>query len=277
MATVWPTDWYQAPLAVDTLRVLVVEEHVDTADQLAAQLAAWDCRVQVHDDGSSALAIAQEFQPHIAAISLSLPDMCGYEVACRLRECARTRRVVLISLSKANQGRERGSANALNFDFHLLKPVDTDAFHRAVSQIAHDYGLPKPHPRLRVLVVDHGRDVARGLATWFRRRGCEVKVCLDAAEAMEAVDAFAPQLIVIETDGLGVDACSLAGSLRIRTHGTRARLISLVEPGFEKSCCCSGDMGFDLYLSALAGLPHLQQALNELLAAYETCDSYCSH
>ena len=126
----------------DTLRVLVVEDHAEDAQALRAMLERWKCNVQICRSGSQALGGIAEFLPHIAVISLDLPDMRGCDVAHRVYASGGSHCLLLISLSTRDQESERRRANALGFDFHLIKPVDADEFHRAMTQMAHDYGLP---------------------------------------------------------------------------------------------------------------------------------------
>ncbi|HEV7223964.1 MAG TPA: response regulator [Pirellulales bacterium] len=127
---------------VDALRVLVVEDHAEDAEALRAMLQRWKCNVEVCRSGGDALDGIAEFLPHIAVISLDLPDMRGCDVAHRVYARGGSHCTLLISLSTRDQESERRRANALGFDFHLIKPVDSDEFHRAMTQMAHDYGLP---------------------------------------------------------------------------------------------------------------------------------------
>lgn len=302
-------------LAADALRVLVVDDDRETVARLAATLAQWNCSVQAFGAGAEAIARVGEFRPHVAVISLNLPDMQGFEVARRLCECAGARRLLLISLSEAEQEHERRLANALGFDFHSVKPISVNEFLRALVQIAQEYGLPaitpahsshaaeprnqlapqsesseaqpnepaasaietrratsgvaqaQPGAQLRLLLVDQGAEAARILADWLRRRGFAVKVCLGGDEAVAQVTAFAPHVIVVATEGLDVDACDLAASLRVRARAIRPRLVALVEPGRERSVRCPAETDFDLHLSGGAAVQQLGEALSELLAA----------
>lgn len=142
MTTAWSTRSHAAGQFVDTLRVLVVEDHAETAEALRAMLEQWKCNVRICHSGGEALGGIAEFLPHIAVISLDLPDMRGCDVAHRMYACGGSQCMLSISLSTRDQESERRRANALGFDFHLIKPVDADEFHRAMTQMVHDYGLP---------------------------------------------------------------------------------------------------------------------------------------
>lgn len=66
-------------------RVLIVDDHVDTADVMQMFLARAGYDVRAVYSGADALAIADEFTPDLAILDILLPDMTGYEVALRLR------------------------------------------------------------------------------------------------------------------------------------------------------------------------------------------------
>src|SRR5579863_2168100 len=125
----------------DGLRVLIVDEHGQSAEDLRALLSGWGCGVRVCRCGAEAAVWACEQRPHVALISLNLPDMRAGDVAHQLRCAKESCGVLLISLSTEEQSREREWANALGFDFHLIKPIDADEFRRALVQMAREEHL----------------------------------------------------------------------------------------------------------------------------------------
>ncbi len=110
--------------------VLVVDDNVDACSSLAALLELEGYEVVAAFDGISALALADERQPGVVVIDLSLPDISGEEVARRIRQ-AHARAVadatvppppmpVLIALSGRDPDDRVRSAG---FDHALLKPA----------------------------------------------------------------------------------------------------------------------------------------------------------
>lgn len=91
MTTAWSAESLSAGRAGDALRILVVEDEQEAAERLTAMLAQWHCSVQAFGAGAEAIERLGEFQPHIAVISLSLPDLRGFEVGRRLSDCPNVR------------------------------------------------------------------------------------------------------------------------------------------------------------------------------------------
>jgi signal transduction histidine kinase/CheY-like chemotaxis protein len=111
--------------------ILVVDDHPDTADTLAAILTAAGHQVEVAYSGLSALAAAEQLRPDAILLDLDLPRISGYEVARRLRSQSGLRATLLIALS-GHEGDE-ASARAAGFDQYLRKPIALRALERALA------------------------------------------------------------------------------------------------------------------------------------------------
>ena len=111
--------------------ILVVDDHPDTADTLAAILTAAGHQVEVAYSGLSALAAAEQLRPDAILLDLDLPRISGYEVARRLRAQSGLRATLLIALS-GHEGDE-ASARAAGFDQYLRKPIALRALERALA------------------------------------------------------------------------------------------------------------------------------------------------
>ncbi len=81
--------------------------------------------VEAAADGQEGLENALAWRPEIAVVDIGLPKLDGYEVARRLRE-ALDGGVVLIALTAFGSPEDRQRALDSGFDYHLVKPADTD-------------------------------------------------------------------------------------------------------------------------------------------------------
>lgn len=85
------------------------------------------------EDGTTGLAAADELQPGMILLDISLPDMDGHEVLTRLKENARTRAIPVFALSGNATADPRHATPA--FDGYLSKPIDIHTFYAAIDQV----------------------------------------------------------------------------------------------------------------------------------------------
>lgn len=116
-------------------RMLVVDDHRDSADSLSMLLSMAGNIVATAYDGIQAIAIAEEFCPHVVLLDIGLPDMSGYEVASRLRQRFGFERLLLIATTAWGTKEDRIRTQAVGFDYHLQKPYEMDQLLQAMSTI----------------------------------------------------------------------------------------------------------------------------------------------
>jgi PAS domain S-box-containing protein len=115
-------------------RVLVVDDNVDAADSLATLLRLKGQDVLVAYDGLSALAKAEAEPPAIAFVDLGMPRMDGYELARAFRANPALQGVVLVALTGWGQPEDRRRTKEAGFDFHLVKPIESETLHRLLKE-----------------------------------------------------------------------------------------------------------------------------------------------
>jgi CheY-like chemotaxis protein len=108
------------------LELLVIEDHDDSREALAALLEAHGARVRTASTGEAGIEIALEDRPDVVLCDLAMPGMDGYEVARRLRERLGWQHVTLLALSAHGESADVARARAAGFSAHLLKPVETN-------------------------------------------------------------------------------------------------------------------------------------------------------
>ncbi len=126
---------HPAPAAEElpaALRILIVDDHTDTAKALALLLGRRNCDVRVSHDGPSGILLAKEFCPEVFLLDLGLPGLDGYEIAAMLRAEPRFRDSLFVAISGYAQETDRTRSLAAGFDHHCAKPVD---FHALLAVI----------------------------------------------------------------------------------------------------------------------------------------------
>ena len=107
-----------------SLRVLVVDDNVDTAETLTMLLKESGYDVRTAHDGPTALEAALDYRPNVMLLDIGLPGLDGFEVAKRMRQQPILQKVVLVAMTGYGQDADRQRSQEAGFDHHLVKPVD---------------------------------------------------------------------------------------------------------------------------------------------------------
>jgi PAS domain S-box-containing protein len=107
-------------------RILVIEDSVDTADNLRVALELSGHDVSVAHDGQAGLAIAREIHPDVVVCDLGLPGMDGYQVAAALRADPGMQSTFLVALSGYATRADRKRSAKAGFDRHVAKPANIE-------------------------------------------------------------------------------------------------------------------------------------------------------
>lgn len=106
------------------LRILVVDDSVDTVRTLAALLNDEGHDVAGVFDGREALAELARFEPDVAIVDLAMPRVSGWELARAVRKIDEKRPMLIAVSGHYTKGADRILAQMSGFDYFLVKPVD---------------------------------------------------------------------------------------------------------------------------------------------------------
>lgn len=123
--SLWPVSGMSFPMvpagpAAATLRVLVVDDHVDGAEALAALVEVFGHEVETCFDGNEAVARIPAMRPHLVLLDLSLPGLDGCEVARRVKADSHA---LLVALSGYDGDEIRQQCADAGFHHHCVKPL----------------------------------------------------------------------------------------------------------------------------------------------------------
>ncbi len=128
---------HHSPLAnPPPLRILVVDDNVDTVLSFSMLLRASGHDVQTAHDGLKAVQAAIEYRPDIVLLDIGLPGLNGYEVAKQLRAHPDLKHVVLVALTGYGQDSDRQTSSAAGFTHHLVKPARFEELQKILATVA---------------------------------------------------------------------------------------------------------------------------------------------
>ena len=120
--------------ALESERILVIDDNEDAADSLAQLLRLEGHEVRAEYGGEAGLAAAAAFKPTLVLLDLGMPGIDGYEVARRLRRMEGGTAVTLVAVSGWGQAADRARTAAAGFDHHLTKPLDEGQLRPALAR-----------------------------------------------------------------------------------------------------------------------------------------------
>lgn len=121
-----------APAATRPLRILLVEDHADTAQQLARLLKRAGHEVTCAGSVKQGREIARGAEFDILISDLGLPDGTGYEL---MREVSREHHIPGIALSGFGMKEDVQNSIAAGFSRHLTKPVDWQQLKSEIQKV----------------------------------------------------------------------------------------------------------------------------------------------
>jgi DNA-binding response OmpR family regulator len=117
------------------VRVLIVDDHVDTAVSLAELLQIYGYETQLAHSFESALAAANE-EFDVVISDIALPDGSGLELMRKLHE---SRGVEGIALSGFGSETDVIASRRAGFKEHITKPADVRRLLAAIERVAANY------------------------------------------------------------------------------------------------------------------------------------------
>ncbi len=113
--------------------VLIVEDDVVQAEEMAAYLARAGLSVQIAHNGAAALPLAEQLRPRVALLDYNLPDLNGVELAEAVR--ALLPEAAIIMMSGRIEGLAELTLEKIGISVFVNKPVPLAPLRQAVQRL----------------------------------------------------------------------------------------------------------------------------------------------
>jgi PAS domain S-box-containing protein len=118
------------------VRVLVVDDEVDSGDIVKRILQRHGAEVRTATSMDGALAEFGEFHPHMVISDIGMPGHDGYDLIRRLRELPGGEAVPAVALTALARSEDRMTALRAGFQLHVSKPIDAAELIAIVQNLA---------------------------------------------------------------------------------------------------------------------------------------------
>lgn len=121
----------------DSHKILVIEDHTDSAETMKFYLESNNHTVEVASDGQTGIEKAKEFNPEIIICDIGLPgSLSGYDVITELKKDTQFDSTFCIALSGYGQKEDKERSKKVGFKEHLVKPVDFNELNALLDSVA---------------------------------------------------------------------------------------------------------------------------------------------
>ncbi len=131
-------------------------------------------------------------------------------------------------------------------EFVVRLPISSEALPPVTAQPS--VGEPATPIARRILVVDDNRDAAESLAMVLQLNGHETRLAHDGLDAMQAAEAFRPDLVLLDIGLPKLNGYEVARRLRGEAWGKDMFVAALTGWGQDEDRKKSRDAGFDAHL-----------------------------
>lgn len=116
------------------MKVLVVEDYIESADALREFLAIQDYESRVAHSGGHALSLVENWCPDVVLLDVGLPDMSGWQVAMKIAELCSETPPVIIVVSAFEP--DPDMLRAVGVRWYIKKPADLAVLRSLLEPIA---------------------------------------------------------------------------------------------------------------------------------------------
>lgn len=161
-------------------RLMIVEDDLGIAEEVAEQASAWDFEVRAVSDFRGVLREFAEFSPHIVLLDISLPFYDGYYWCAEIR---RASKVPIIFISSASDNMNIIMAMNLGADDFIAKPFDMSVLMAKVQALlrrTYDFaaGVPVIEHRGALLNTADGTLIFNGEQISLTQNELRILACL---------------------------------------------------------------------------------------------------
>jgi len=126
--------WSNAVAPITPKRILIVDDHPDTAESLASLLTLDGHEAFSVVDPRQALGAAKALKPQLAMLDLRMPHIDGLELARLFRSEPELKGTCLVAITAETQDKFRQLTRHAGFDAYLKKPIDLAMLRSIVAQ-----------------------------------------------------------------------------------------------------------------------------------------------
>ncbi len=187
--------------------IYLVDDDTELSDYLALQIRQSGFEVKVFNQVDYLPDAVRQRVPDVLLMDIMLAedDLAGPRIIFNLQKHRQHPPPVVFMSARVDMKARLASVRAGGHAY-FTKPININALIHKLMELAH----PLENDTLRVLIVDDSGDYAEDFTATLHDEGIQVKTLLKPLQMTQAMDKFAPQLVLINQHLPGLNGVELA-------------------------------------------------------------------
>ncbi len=231
--------------ATENNRIIIVEDDLLLAGEIAAQLGLYGWEASIFDNAGQAGAACDATPPAALVVDVALPEgrLAGPDLLQSLRKehgCS----IPAVAISMHWDWESRLAAVRAGADAYFTKPLDFTALAERLGALTH---RREANP-YRVMVVEDNPLLAAHYTEVLKAAGMEATAVLEPSGLLTALDEFSPELVLMDLYMPGCNGIEAAQVLRQDTKFTGLPIVFLSTESGRKMQQAAMRIGADDFL-----------------------------
>ncbi len=241
------------------IRILIVDDHPNTATTLARAVSQLGSKVEVISatSGREALERVQDNAADILITDMIMPEMNGLELVEKLQNHAGGRPAYIILITAYDVPGLKESSRRMKVDEIIVKPVRPERICEIVERIVAKWGHTKPAPQeqpaaksFKILIADDRPDNVTLLARYIENEGYEYVTACDGEETLAQTRQHLPDLVLLDVNMPKKDGFEVLAEIRADARLQHIPVIILTAARLDPADVQSGlNLGADDYVT----------------------------
>jgi signal transduction histidine kinase/DNA-binding response OmpR family regulator len=266
------------------VRVLIVDDHPNTATTLARAVSQLGDKVEVFSatSGREALECVKGGAADVLITDMIMPEMNGLELVEKLQNHPAGRPTHTILITAYDVPGLKETARRLKVNEIIVKPVRPERICQIVNQIIEEWSHAKqpannkkaPRKAFKILIADDHPDNVTLLARYLENEGYDYVTAGDGVEAMEKTRAELPDLVLLDVNMPNKDGFAVLEEIRADPAIQHIPVIILTAARLDPTDIQSGlTLGADDYVTKPFDRRELMARIRTKLRVKEIEDS----
>ncbi len=225
--------------------LLIVEDDQQLADDLAAEANSWGMQVEVLHDLGEARSSIETNPPDLVLLDLVFPEVTESGLDLLRELSAKTPPIPAIILTFRDNFPQRLEVARLGGCGFLSKPVAPSQVMQVVSQVLQQNHLEQ----FKVMVVDDDPQVLSILTKCLQSTNLQILTLEDSRNFWESLEAFTPDLLVLDINMPHVSGLELCQVIRNDTQWNSLPVLFVSAQGDQATILQVFGVGADDFIS----------------------------